>query len=83
MCSIIFIFVQFLCSIIEFGKTDDIVVNSVVTTPVRSSLMFIIPLDIPHHHFSEISLCKKYSVYFCLFAFVTQNDGKALLGTTP
>ena len=82
MFSIIFIFVQFLCSIIEFGKTEDIVVNSVVTAPVWSSLMFIIPLDLPHHRFSEITFCKIYSIYFCLLAFVTQNDGKALLGTT-
>ena len=81
MRSIIFIFVQFLCSIIEFGKTEDIVVNSVVTAPVWSSLMFTIPFDLPHQRFSEITFCKDYSMYFCLLAFVTENYGKALLST--
>ena len=61
-------------SIIKFALTDDIVVNSTVIQPAWSSLVFIIPLDFPYNY--PRSLCKFHSLHYCLFAFVTPNDGK-------
>ena len=56
---------------IKFGTADDIVVNSTVE-PTWSSLNFIIPVDMPYNYIW--SLCNELSTYYCLNAFVTEDD---------
>ena len=57
---------------VKFGTADDIVVNSTVV-PAWSSLKFLIPFDVPHNYFW--ALCRVYSIYYCLDAFVTEREG--------
>ena len=64
-------FVFFWLGSVKLGAASGIVINSTVN-PVRSSLNFLIPIAVPFNHYWP--LCKKRSKYYCLTAFVTEED---------
>ena len=66
-------FLTYLLSSIKLGLAVDLVVNSTVASS-WSSLQFLIPMDTPFNDFW--SLCRRHSVYYCLDAFVTEDDRK-------
>ena len=57
-----------------FVIANDIVVNSTIN-PNWSSLTFIIPVDLPHNFYW--SLCKMYTNYYCLVAYIIEEDGES------
>ena len=50
---------------------NDIVVSSTVT-PIWTSMVFMIPVDYIDNH--QWRMCKKYSNYYCLVSFITDDS---------
>ena len=66
-------FVTYQLSSFIFGSANDIVVKSTFVS-AWSSLQFLIPVSKPFNDNDFWSLCRRHSVYYCLNAFVTDDD---------
>ena len=67
-CIGFYVLILFLC---DASLSNDIVVNSSRESG-WSSVLFVIPIDVPHNFLWNT--CRLNSVYYCLHAFMTENN---------